>query len=115
MTERGNVVTALDVVVATHYPVFDRALLFARLVPRRELVVAAVIPAQRHPRGIFITQEENTRSVRTAPFGNGQRLLIVTGETFKPGAPDPASVSERFEHLAVWARERFAVGQIGYR
>ena len=39
-TENGSTVTA-SVVVATHYPVFDRALLFTRLVPRRELVVAA--------------------------------------------------------------------------
>ncbi|HEX6445273.1 MAG TPA: FAD-dependent oxidoreductase [Streptosporangiales bacterium] len=38
--ETGATVTARDVVVATHYPVFDRSLLFARLVPHRELVVA---------------------------------------------------------------------------
>ena len=70
-TERGNVVTAGDVVVATHYPVFDRALLFARLVPHRELVVAAAIPAERDPGGMFISEEEGTRSVRTAPWMTG--------------------------------------------
>src|SRR4051812_17502766 len=43
-TEGGSRVTAGQVVVATHYPVFDRAMLFARLKPRRELVVAAAIP-----------------------------------------------------------------------
>jgi glycine/D-amino acid oxidase-like deaminating enzyme len=42
-TENGSTVTAASVVVATHYPVFDRALLFTRLAPRRELVVAASI------------------------------------------------------------------------
>ena len=67
-TESGATVTAQDVVVATHYPVFDRAMLFGRLEPRRELVVAAVIPAERDPQGIYITQEQNTRSVRTAPY-----------------------------------------------
>ncbi len=49
-TESGATVTSRDVVVATHYPVFDRALLFTRLSPRREVVVAppwtrAVTPA----------------------------------------------------------------------
>ena len=73
-TEHGATVTARDVAVATHYPVFDRALLFARLEPRRELVVAAVIPADRDPGGVFITPEQNTRSVRTTPFRDGQRL-----------------------------------------
>jgi glycine/D-amino acid oxidase-like deaminating enzyme/nitrite reductase/ring-hydroxylating ferredoxin subunit len=114
-TEGGKLVAARDVVVATHSPVFDRALLFARLVPRRELVVAAAIPAERDPRGMYITQEQGTRSVRTAPFGDGRRLLIVTGETFKPGAPDAGSVGERFERLAAWTRERFGADRLAYR
>lgn len=67
-TEAGATVTARDVVVATHYPIFDRALLFARLSPRRELVVAGTVEADRDVDGMYITPEENTRSVRTAPW-----------------------------------------------
>ena len=111
-TQAGVTVTARDVVIATHYPVFDRALMFARLKPHRELVVAAVIPADRDPAGMYITPEQNTRSIRTAPYRDGQRLLIVTGETFKPGA---GGVTERFKRLAAWARERFGVNEIAYR
>jgi glycine/D-amino acid oxidase-like deaminating enzyme len=85
-TEGRHTIRAGQVVVATHYPVFDRALLFARLTPRRELVVAATIPAEHDPGGVYITPEQNTRSVRTAPYRDGQRLLIVTGEHFTPGA-----------------------------
>src|SRR5690606_33495311 len=84
-TETGHAVTAHDVVVATHYPVFDRAMMFARLSVKRELVVGAVLAEAEAPEGMFITQEENTRSVRTAPWRDGQRLLIVTGEHFTPG------------------------------
>ncbi|MFI9722065.1 FAD-dependent oxidoreductase [Streptomyces sp. NPDC052396] len=102
--ENGGRVTARDVVVATHYPVFDRALLFARLSPRRELVVAAPIEADRDPQGMFITREDGVRSVRTAPWRDGRRLLIVTGEHFLPGTAD---VAERFGRLAGWAREHF--------
>ncbi|MFG2784713.1 FAD-dependent oxidoreductase [Streptomyces prunicolor] len=103
-TEAGATVTATDVVVATHYPVFDRALLFTRLSPRRELVLAAPIPAERDPQGMFITPEQGTRSVRTAPYADGQRLLIVTGEHFTPGTSD---VEERFGRLADWATGHF--------
>jgi glycine/D-amino acid oxidase-like deaminating enzyme/nitrite reductase/ring-hydroxylating ferredoxin subunit len=110
-TEVGATIVAREVVVATHYPIFDRAMLFSRLVPRRELVVAAAIPAERDPGGMYITQQENTRSVRTAPYRDGQRLLIVTGEPFKPGTP---GVSHRFERLAAWAREYFAVDNLAY-
>ncbi|MER6064064.1 FAD-dependent oxidoreductase [Streptomyces sp. NPDC001792] len=104
-TEAGHTVTARDVVIATHYPVFDRALLFARLSPRRELVVAGPLGEGADPEGMYITPEENTRSVRTAPYGaDGQRLLVVTGEHFTPGTGD---VRAGFDGLAAWAEEHF--------
>ncbi|MFC8711265.1 FAD-dependent oxidoreductase [Streptomyces sp. NPDC057197] len=104
-TAGGATVRARHVVVATHYPVFDRALLFARLAPRRELVVAGPVDAAEDPDGMYITPEENTRSVRTAPYGtDGQRLLVVTGEHFTPGTGDSQA---RFDRLAVWAGEHF--------
>jgi glycine/D-amino acid oxidase-like deaminating enzyme/nitrite reductase/ring-hydroxylating ferredoxin subunit len=104
-TESGATVTARDVVVATHYPIFDRALLFARLSPRRELVVAGSIEADRDVDGMYITPDDNTRSVRTAPLDEaGRRLLIVTGEHFTPGTGD---TRERFDRLSAWAGEHF--------
>jgi glycine/D-amino acid oxidase-like deaminating enzyme/nitrite reductase/ring-hydroxylating ferredoxin subunit len=111
-TEAGRTVTARHVVVATHYPVFDRALLFGRLEPRRELVVAATIPAERDPGGVYITPEQNTRSVRTTPYRDGQRLLIVTGEHFTPGAGD---VTRRWQRLIAWTHDRFPGVDITYR
>ncbi|MGI8646964.1 MAG: FAD-dependent oxidoreductase [Acidimicrobiales bacterium] len=103
-TADGITVTADAVVVATHYPIFDRAALFSRLTPHRELVVAAPISTDRDPGGMYITPDENTRSVRTAPYRDGQRLLIVTGESFALGAPDVASRAHR---LAGWVEEHF--------
>ncbi|MGA4847101.1 FAD-dependent oxidoreductase [Streptomyces sp. G5(2025)] len=111
--ESGHTVTAKAVVVATHYPVFDRALLFARLSAQRELVVAAPLAPGQDPGGMYITQEEGKRSVRTAPYGDdGGRLLIVTGEGFTPGTGDAAA---GFRALDAWMRERFDVGETAYR
>ncbi|MFH9399656.1 FAD-dependent oxidoreductase [Streptomyces sp. NPDC017638] len=104
-TAAGPVMTARDVVVATHYPVFDRALLFTRLSPRRELVVAGPLGDGPDPHGMYITPDENTRSVRTAPHGpDGRRLLVVTGEHFTPGTGDPQA---GFDRLAAWAETHF--------
>ncbi|MFI2506386.1 FAD-dependent oxidoreductase [Streptomyces sp. NPDC018972] len=105
-TATGATVTARDVVVATHYPVFDRALLFTRLSPRRELVVAGPVPAGQDPGGMYITPEENTRSVRTAPYGDDgtRRLLVITGEHFTPGTGDTRAL---FDRLSAWARTHF--------
>ncbi|MEU6848287.1 FAD-dependent oxidoreductase [Streptomyces sp. NPDC046716] len=102
--ETGAQVTARDVVVATHYPVFDRALLFTRLTPRREIVIAAPLPVELAPSGMYITPEEDTRSVRTAPYEDGKRLLIVVGEKFTPGTGDPAV---RFDRLLKWTAAHF--------
>jgi glycine/D-amino acid oxidase-like deaminating enzyme/nitrite reductase/ring-hydroxylating ferredoxin subunit len=104
-TQTGATVRARDVVVATHYPIFDRALLFTRLSPRRELVVAGPVDAGQDIDGMYITPDEGTRSVRTAPLDEpGKRLLIATGEHFTPGTGD---TRERFERLSGWARDHF--------
>ncbi|HEY0638102.1 MAG TPA: FAD-dependent oxidoreductase [Pseudonocardiaceae bacterium] len=108
--EGGGEVTARYVVIATHYPILDRAMLFPRLEPHRELVVAAPLPPSADPGGMYITPEDGTRSVRTAPFGS-ERLLIITGASFRPGAAD---VSDRFTGLAEWATERFGVEKFAY-
>lgn len=68
-TDAGVTVHAREVVIATLFPVFGRALLDFRLVPLRELVIAAPIAEEDDPGAMFITREDNTRSVRTAPYG----------------------------------------------
>lgn len=115
IVEEDHVVQAQHVVVATHYPVFDRAMLFARLEPKRELVVAAAIPAADDPGGVYLTTEQNTRSVRTAPLDEGRRLLIVTGEHFTPGTAQDGEVAERWSRLVSWTLEHFPAAEVLYR
>lgn len=109
--ESGLVLRAADVVVTTGYPVLDRPELYTRLVPKRELVVAAPISAASDPHGMFLGVDDD-RSVRTSPLPGGGRLLIVTGETYKPGVAD---VDRRFGALLGWAQERFGIGEAAYR
>jgi glycine/D-amino acid oxidase-like deaminating enzyme/nitrite reductase/ring-hydroxylating ferredoxin subunit len=108
-TETGATVTAESVVIATHYPAFDRSLAFSRLKPLRELVIAGPLDDKHAPQGMYITPHEGTRSVRSAPYGEGRRLLIVTGEKYTPGEP---GVAQRFDRLISWAREHFPVREI---
>ncbi|SDC95271.1 FAD-dependent oxidoreductase [Glycomyces harbinensis] len=107
--ESGAQVRCREVVIATHFPVIDRLKLFPRLTPRRELVVAASIPTSADPDGVYLTEEDGTRSVRSAPLDEGRRLLIVTGGQFTPGDPDTVG---RLEALAQWTSERF--GTVGF-
>ncbi|MGW7051533.1 FAD-dependent oxidoreductase [Streptomyces sp. NPDC054887] len=114
-TEGGVTVSARDAVIATHYPLFDHTLLFTRLKPWRELVIAVPVASGNAPKGMYMSPADRVRSVRTAPYDDGRRLLVVTGERFEPGA---GGVRERFERLDAWARDRmpgFAAADRVYR
>lgn len=105
MTEAGHRVHARHVVVATHYPVFDRAMLFTRLSPQREFVVAGRVDEAADPGAMYVSTGPDTRSVRGAPYGDG-RLLIATGAPFTPG---DAGAPQRLAELERWLLDRFPV------
>ncbi|MFH8258619.1 FAD-dependent oxidoreductase [Streptomyces roseolus] len=98
--EGGSTVRAQDVVLATNFPLHCPTPLLMRLSVRRELVVAAVVDERHAPYGMYLTSEGGTRSVRSAPAGEGRRLLIAAGEGFEPGA---GGVRHRFGRLEAWA------------
>ncbi|MFD4317262.1 FAD-dependent oxidoreductase [Streptomyces sp. NPDC058548] len=99
--EGGAAVHARDVVLATHFPLRCHSSLLVRLSVRRELVVAASVDERDAPYGMYVTFDDGARSVRTAPLGEGRRLLIVAGEAFEPGS---GGVPERYDSLEAWAR-----------
>ncbi|MFJ8659542.1 FAD-dependent oxidoreductase [Streptomyces sp. NPDC093795] len=113
--EGDHTVHARDVVLATHFPLRCHTTLLMRLSLHRELVVAAAVEERHDPHGMYLTPEHGTRSVRTAPLGDGRRLLIVAGESFEPGS---GGVRARYGRLEAWARERlpgFAEAQTVHR
>ncbi len=107
----AGAVRAKDVVVATHYPVFDRGVFFARLEPTRDLVVAG--PATREITGTHLDADSHY-SVRSAPGAEqGRRYVIVGGEHYRVG--DHVDVAGRYERLAAWAREHAGLTDVRYR
>ncbi len=99
---------AHHVVVATHYPIFDRSMMFSRLTPKREFVAAGVVDEADDPRGMYISVSSDTRSLRGAPY-DGKRLLIATGAPFTPGDP---TAPEHLERLTDWLVDRTAVEDV---
>jgi glycine/D-amino acid oxidase-like deaminating enzyme/nitrite reductase/ring-hydroxylating ferredoxin subunit len=115
VTDQGEL-TCEDVVVATHYPFLDRGFLFARLAPYRDVVVAATIDEKSDSGIIAIStgsERGGTHSVRTAPYRDGKRLLIVTGGQYKTGTRD--DIESVYDELAAWTTERFPGSEIAYR
>jgi glycine/D-amino acid oxidase-like deaminating enzyme/nitrite reductase/ring-hydroxylating ferredoxin subunit len=110
-TDRGEL-RARDVLVTTHLPVLDRGLFFVKTHPKRSYVVAAAVEAAQAPRGMYISTESPTHSVRSCPY-DGRRLLLLGGEGHKTGQ-EPRT-DERYARLADWARARFGVESFEYR
>ncbi|MBB2937590.1 glycine/D-amino acid oxidase-like deaminating enzyme/nitrite reductase/ring-hydroxylating ferredoxin subunit [Amycolatopsis bartoniae] len=100
---RGDQVRAQDVVIATHYPILDRGLYFARLEPTRDLVVTGEGDA---PDGMYLDADTH-HSVR-----GYDGLLIVGGEHYRTG--EHVDVEERYQRLSEVAAT-FGVKKVTHR
>jgi len=105
-TDSGTV-TAQQVVVATHYPLLDRGLFFARLEPTRSYCIAARIPGTP-PQGMSISAGRTTRSVRS--YGEA---LVLGGEGHTTGARK--ATPERYRQLEEFAREHWSAAETTHR
>ena len=110
-TDRG-IVTARDVIEATHMPLGKEGMFFAKAYPYAHPMIAARIDAARAPDGMFISAGSPTHSIRTARRGD-ETWLVAAGNSYKPGHPDEETKS--FEDLAAFLRDELGVVSIDYR
>jgi glycine/D-amino acid oxidase-like deaminating enzyme/nitrite reductase/ring-hydroxylating ferredoxin subunit len=110
-TDRGTVISR-DVIVATHIPFLFRGQFWSKSYPKREYGIAARIGPTPASEGMFVNAESPTRSVRTATR-NGENVLIVVGESHKPG--EEPDTQRRYRCLEEWARSRFGVADFENR
>ena len=117
-TERGDVI-ADDVVVATHFPFFDRAGYFSRMHPHRAYLLAVRIE-ETPPEGMYYSTDSPPATIRTHPAepadetGEEGELLVVGGQSHKPSVSGTPT-SERYRRCEAFAREHFSVESIEYR
>jgi glycine/D-amino acid oxidase-like deaminating enzyme/nitrite reductase/ring-hydroxylating ferredoxin subunit len=107
----GPALTAGAVVVATHFPILDRGLYFARIHPERSYALGVRVRGET-PQGMYISSEQPTRSIRAHPVADGE-ILIVGGEGHKTG--QGGDTLERYEALERFAREHWDVESIEYQ
>jgi glycine/D-amino acid oxidase-like deaminating enzyme/nitrite reductase/ring-hydroxylating ferredoxin subunit len=111
VTSQGRV-RADDVVVATNIPILDRGGYFGRAFPYRHLCIAAPVDKARVPEGMFISADRPTRSIRSAPWSDTQRLMVFIGEAFPTGKAD---TEDKLRSIAAYAREHFGVTEPQFR
>ena len=111
VTTPHGTVRARDVVIATHYPIHDKAFYFARLSPKRSYVLGVRVEGDLPP-GMYIASKEPEHSLRTQPVAGGQ-LLLVGGEGHKTG--QGGDTEARYRRLEEWTRRQFRVASVDYR
>jgi glycine/D-amino acid oxidase-like deaminating enzyme len=96
-------VNAKQCVLATGIPILDRGGFFARVKPSRSYCMAYKVPGNI-TRGMYISADSPTRSVRYAPTADGDRLIVGgAGHPVGRGKSPSSSVQE----LAAWARQHY--------
>ena len=107
-TDGGAEVRAEHVVIATHFPILDRGLYFARMKPQRSYCIAVRLASGAPPRLMPINVGSPTRSLR-----DFQDLLVLGGEGHAPGAS--SAQPERFARLEEFARTHWDVAEVTHR
>ena len=103
ITPAGKV-TAGAVVLATGLPFLDRGLYFAKVTAHRSYALA-FRGAMQIPRGMYISADSPTRSLRTA-LHDGEELVLVGGNGHPVGR-HPMNPSELVTDLTDWTRRWF--------
>jgi glycine/D-amino acid oxidase-like deaminating enzyme/nitrite reductase/ring-hydroxylating ferredoxin subunit len=111
ITDQGTII-AQDVIVATHLPILDQGLFFAKTYPKRSYIIGARIEPEKAPKGMFIGTGKEYHSIRTTPYEGGL-LLLVGGGGHKVGTV--TDTEEQYQKLEAYTRSRFGVDTFEYR
>ncbi|NMC56269.1 MAG: FAD-dependent oxidoreductase [Eubacteriaceae bacterium] len=100
-------ITADKVIIASHYPFFNKAALyFSRIYPERSYIVA-IKAKENYPGGMYITAETPPgRSIRSQQTENGE-IILVAGEHHKTGQGE--DTINHYKNLVLFAKEHFTV------
>ncbi|GAA3699952.1 FAD-dependent oxidoreductase [Zhihengliuella alba] len=112
-TSLGRVL-ADQVVLATGTPILNRGLDFARLEPHRSHAAAYRLPGSaRPPQGMYLSVDQPSRTLRTAPDPHGGDVLVVGGNGYPVGrSASPAALADE---LHDWTRQQFAGAERTHR
>ena len=111
VTDEGDVI-AEHVILATHYPFWDRGLFFPRVHPKRSYAIAGPIDYAAAPAGMYISIDEPTRTIRTIPGGD-RTLVMVGGNGHAAG--QKYDTDNDYRDLERWMAERFGVTKATHR
>lgn len=112
ITQQGNKITAGILVIASHYPFYNKhGAYFTRIYQDRSYVTA-IKAAEPYPGGMYINAEKPTRSLRSQKTDDGE-LILVSGAHHKSGQCE--DTWGKYGELFDFANPCFTITDIPYR
>ncbi|MDO8507996.1 MAG: FAD-dependent oxidoreductase [bacterium] len=109
ITDKGKV-TAKNIVIATHFPFFDKERFYTKLFPHRSYVLGMRLKSEV-PEGMYFNIDGNRGSMRNQ-IVDGKKYLLVGAGTEKAG--EDADTEKYYENNKQYAEARFKVDSIDY-
>lgn len=111
-TEQGKKVIADKVIIASHYPFYNKqGMYYSRIYTERTYIIA-ISAKEKYPGGMYINAEDPSRSLRGQDGENGQ-LILVVGENHKTGQGN--DMAEHYRKLINFADNLFSIEDMPYR
>jgi glycine/D-amino acid oxidase-like deaminating enzyme/nitrite reductase/ring-hydroxylating ferredoxin subunit len=112
ITKDGHKVACKHVIIASHFPFYDKpGLYFARMYASRSYAIG-IKWDKEYPGGMYISAENQPRSIRYTPY-NDSKLLIIGGEEHKTG--QGVDTLKHYQAIADFAKEAFGTSEYIYR
>ncbi|SCG84279.1 oxidoreductase, FAD dependent [Proteiniborus sp. DW1] len=111
-TAKGNKVTAKKVIIASHYPFYNKKGMYYSRIYQERSYVLAVKAKEKYPGGMYINAEDPARSLRHQPYENGE-LILVGGDHHKTG--QGKDTFKHYETLVSFAKDIFTIEDIPFR
>lgn len=111
-TEQGKKITANKVIIASHYPFFNKqGMYFSRIYTERTYIIA-ISAKEKYPGGMYLNAENPSRSLRGLDTEEGQ-LILVVGENHKTG--QGSDMANHYRKLIDFTDTLFTIEDIPYR
>lgn len=112
VTEQGNRVFAETLIIASHYPFYNKhGLYFSRLYAERSYVAAIKAP-EKYPGGMYLNAEEPVHSFRGLTTHDGE-LILAGGAKHKSG--QSSDTRKNYEELVDFVSPYYAISDLPYR
>jgi len=105
-------IKADKVVIATNFPILNRGLFFAKMIPRRSYVIAFTVKGEAI-NGMYYSAAPPFHTFRNHETDDGQTFVLAGGEDHVTGYV--TDTRERFRRLELFVKAHFQVRSIDYR